>query len=385
MTKEFESPEDYYFWSSLAVLSAVVQKKVWWNKFAYKLYPNIYVFLIGDSGIRKGPPIGFAKNCIEKLGKTRYVFGRYSIQGLIKELRTARTRENGAVWKDAQAFIASGEFAASLIKDEYSVHILTDLYNTNEHEETWTNTLKTEEQEVLKQPCLTLLGASNEINLTEFLTEQVKGGGFLARTFCVHATETRGTNSLMFQPNDNIDYAKLLPHLESLYELEGEVKPTKGARQFYDDWYNEFRSRKTEDKTGTFNRIHEQILKVAMLLSLSDREDLVVTQEHVEDALAYCEKTLPAVKRITMGGKSEISDPTVKILKKLVESEGHEIRRDRLLQWGWGDFDALVLDRIISNLDQMEVLKIRRDGRFLFYKLTERAASAYMEAKKEIN
>src|SRR5262245_28680614 len=86
--KEYESPRNFWLWSSLAAISAVVKDNIYLDKFLYKLYPNIYVMLHADSGLRKGPPVSMARQLVKEVNNTRIIVGRSSIQGILKDMGT---------------------------------------------------------------------------------------------------------------------------------------------------------------------------------------------------------------------------------------------------------------------------------------------------------
>src|SRR5215204_1926685 len=94
-TAASESPRKYWYWAGLTAISAVVNNKVYLDKFLYKLYPNVYVLLVGKSGIRKGPPVSLSKQLVRAVNNTRVIAGRITIQAAISKLRAAMTQENG--------------------------------------------------------------------------------------------------------------------------------------------------------------------------------------------------------------------------------------------------------------------------------------------------
>jgi len=128
---ESEAPGRYYYWSALAAISAVLKKNVYVERYHYILYPNIYVFIIGKSGTKKGIPLTLCKDLVEKSECTKVISGRNSIPRVIQDLGKMTSNENGTVTKKAQAIIISGELASFLVKDVDGLKILTDLYNTH--------------------------------------------------------------------------------------------------------------------------------------------------------------------------------------------------------------------------------------------------------------
>src|SRR5215510_6063686 len=144
--KELESPQSFWYWSALSAISAVVKDQVWLGRQLYKLYPNIYVMLHADSGLKKGPPVSMAKQLVSMVNNTRIISGRSSIQGILKDLATAHTSPDPKVKPvmKSVAFICSSELTSSLVGDKVATDILTDLYDRQYNEGHWRSLLKAE-------------------------------------------------------------------------------------------------------------------------------------------------------------------------------------------------------------------------------------------------
>src|SRR5690348_8026302 len=113
--RELESPESYWRWAGIAAISAVVKDNIWLDRGGvFKTYPNIYVMLHGESGIKKGPPVNMAKRLVQLCGNTRIITGRSSIQGILKELSQSHTEPGGKIVGGAKAFICSSELTSSI-------------------------------------------------------------------------------------------------------------------------------------------------------------------------------------------------------------------------------------------------------------------------------
>jgi len=283
-SKESESPRQYFYWAGLAALSGVVRNKVYLDKFYYKLYPNLYILLIGKSGIRKGIPIALAKNLVSAAKVTRVISGRTSIQKVISELATAYSIPGGVPLTDSVGYLSSSEFASFIIQDQQALTILTDLYDGHYNPE-WSNMTKVSGNEKLKNVCLTLFGASNEVHFKEAVPENALGGGFIARTVIVFADKKSRINPLTTKPAQSINISELHEYIDKVKEVEGEFKWSEEGRILYEKWYEDFAPRVHDDDTGTLERIHDTILKIAMLISLSRKLDLVLEKEDIEEAL----------------------------------------------------------------------------------------------------
>lgn len=378
-TQESEAPELYFKWSGLATIAAIVKNNVYLNRFHYILYPNIYVMLIGRSGLRKGIPILYAKKIVEKINNTRVIAGRNSIEAIIRELSSAETTENNPVpFKDAVGFLISSEFAAFLIRNPDALTILTDLYDGHYNEE-WKNSLKGSPLERLSHVCLTMLGASNEIHFKDTVPLNAIGGGFIARTVLAVSTEKRGSNSLTSAPKHLIDVPILADGLKHLVDLKGPFSYGTGKNE-YDKWYDHFDKQVVTDTTGTAERLGDTVLKVAMLHSLSRGNSLVLTKEDVQFAIEECENSTKGTQHVFLGtGKQNLAEPTGMLVKELIKVYPDAISRQNILKKMWGHLDAIDFDRIYETLKQAGIMEREMRGGSEFYHITR---PAFEQVKK---
>lgn len=382
-TQELEPPERFFWWAGLAVISAIVKKNVFINRFSYILYPNIYVILVSaKSGLRKGIPMSYARGILNKINCTRIITGQNSLPAVLHDLSQQFTTPDGKVFSDAQVLLCAPELDSFLVKGDDSLTTLTDLHNTHEHEDGYRKNLRSGTIE-LKNPCVTLLGASNEKLLDDFMQEKDIEGGFLARTFIVHESKRRRNNSLMWEPKGLVTRGDLARAIERVVNLSGVFEIPEEGRRFYDEWYNEISSLDFEDRTGSLERIGDQVLKVAMLISLAEDNVLVLEKRHLEIAIQVCEDTLIGVKKVSSGqGRSDITPIVGHILKILVDSPDQECERAKLLERT--QCEPIQLDRAIDTLVQRDAIKqYRKQGarNKIFYQLTPETYAKYLQIR----
>jgi hypothetical protein len=370
-TEASESPRKYWYWSGLAAISAVVNNQVYLDKFLYKLYPNIYVLLVGKSGIRKGPPVAMAKHLVQLVDNTRVIAGRITIQSAITKLKSAVTKPDGkAPITDAIAGLFSSEFASFIVEDPAALTILTDLYDGH-YNTTWENSTKGGGDEKLKNPCITLLGASNEVHFRDAVPDNALGGGFVARTFIIHADKKSGVNSLTERPEHIADVNELAKHLFKLSKLKGQFIWSREGKELYDEWYRRFSEGEYSDTTGTIDRLHDHILKAAMLISLSRDVDLHLTLGDIKEAIMACQDFVPGARKVAMtsGGKSSAAPGTAIFIRELLGRKEHKYGMSRIAmgQKHWQYFDMFELDKIAESLKTQKAITeefiITKDGK----------------------
>lgn len=374
-TKRAESPRSFIVWSGLTAVSAVVNNKVWIDKGGlYNLYPNIYVMLIGPSGLRKSFPPMVMRKVVGLVGNTRIIAGRSSVQQIISKLGKAHTAPGKGIIKDAIGYINAGELATSLVRDQDALTLLTDLHDGNYNKE-WSYNLKSGTDE-LKNICITMLGAINPELFGDFISQKEIGGGFIARNFLVYETRRQQKDALLRKTNeDQIDYDLLSKHLFELAKLNGEFTIEEDAIMSYEKWYTAFDPESMDDRTGSANRVHDQILKVAMLLALCERPDsLIITRAEMDKAFNLCTQSTASVNRVLAGTGIHVDAPKIKLfIDKLLNAENHTITRKEFLAKNYGSVDRYDLDRIVETMAEAGGLKIVGYGGEAIYTLTEKA------------
>lgn len=401
---ELESPESFWYWSAIAAMSAVIKDQVWLNRQIYNLYPNIYVMLHAESGLKKGPPISMAKQLVRPVNNTRIIDGRSSIQGILKDLGTAYTVPGGKVQTKSVAFICSSELSSSIVEDKVATKILTDLYDRQYNVGEWKSLLKMETFE-LKNPTITMLTATNEAMSEDFFTRSAIQGGYFARTFIIYEKEGQNTNSLIYRLENPPNYINSANYLKEIAKLAGpfaamegdksdefkyrKVKKSKrGSRELffnevgiiYDDWYDNFKELvKTSDKdeTGTLNRFGDSVLKVAMLLSLAREPKLIISPEAMSEAIVQSEKLLGNVRKTTLGkqGISQSAMLKTLIIMELLNRDTHSVTRTVLMKKMWQHYEnATEFDDMMAGFDAAGMIKTASVGNQILYTMPDTQA-----------
>lgn len=375
-TAELEPPKNFWLWAGMTAISAVMKDSVWIERGGgyYKLYPNIYVMLYADSGLKKGPPVGLAKRLVTKVGNTKVITGRSSIQGILKELGTSQSAPGGKIVSNSTGFICSSEFTSSLVSDPVAMNILTDLYDRMYNEGDWKSLLKMESFS-LKNPTLSMLVATNEAHFEDFVGQKDRHGGFMGRTFVIAEKETNTINSLVDQLEHYPDVDKLVPYLKELAQLKGpfiSLQNTDAGKR-YDDWYNEFykniRDNGIKDKTGTIQRFGDSVLKVAMLLSLARNPELTISGEAMNEAIQICEQLIGNIRKTTMGreGKSNYAMHKLLVIEELLKREPHVISRAQLNKKYWMHANVEEWDLIMQSFDASGMIITSSVGNQVLY------------------
>lgn len=359
-----ETPRSWLYWSVICTIAAAAGNNYFLKAFGgnvtYK--PNLYVILLGDSGLGKAYPVTLAKNLVEKADVTRVIYGRSSIQAIVKELSQAKSREKKEPLVDSRGFIINGELSTAIIQDPDSLTILTDIYDPHE---TWTNKLKGDGNEVLKDTATTCLFGSSPAHFYNSIPQVNIEGGYIGRNLVVYE-EARYKDLDMFTEDDDIaagfPYKLHVPFLEGLAAKGGRLIPDSDSKALLNTWRRKWREAKHEDTTGFTNRVPDHIVKTAMCLCLADySQELVIRPRHMEEAIEKITALVYSSARAASGmGLDPLAKQTRMVLDYLVSAENNEMTRKKLLVKGYGNYDPPMLDRILESLAERDwIIKIK--------------------------
>lgn len=367
-----ETPQSWLWWSFLSCISAAAGNNYHLTTLKGDLIyrPNLYIMLLGESGLGKGFPINRAKLLVDKAQVTRVIAGRSSIQAIVQELSRTRTAEGKAPITDSRGFIINGELSTAIIQDPDSLTILTDLYDGHYNPE-WTNLLKGDGAEKLKNPYITALFGSSPAHFYDSIPQANIEGGYIGRNLIIFEEKRSQDVDLLdtgeVKEGDKFDEyitPKYVPHLQKINQKKGQLKPSDEARELFNAWRRKWRASQTYDKTGFLNRVPDHVLKVSMCLSLAEWDfNGEIEQYHIESAIEKVTSLVYANKRTTEGrGPDPLAAATKLVLDYLIAAENQTMNRKQLLWKGYGSYNSYTLDQIMENLTEMGWIKKAKVG-----------------------
>lgn len=377
--KETESPNDYWRWAAIAGIAALLRDRVCYTCQIGKIYPNIYVVILADSGAtRKAAPCKFIGKLIQSIGCTKFINGRSSMQAVIKELAAAYTLPTGQALAGASALMYSEELSSFVVQDPAAIPLLIDLYD---YHETWSSSLVGTGQTKLKEVCVSMLAASNTDLLKDVFTDRAMKGGLLGRTFFISANSAKKRKSLLDLKQSELSVEPIIAHVKRINALKGEIGHEPDAKELYNDWYYNVPQAVLDDKQGFGSRIGTHVLKLAIILAAA-RTDFAMKLTYADIAKAI-KVTMPFLKTynaIMAGvGASENSQQMTIILKTVLSTPGYHVRHLDLMQRHYADFHTPEqFDQIIIMLTQAGLLQCEGLDGDLAYKLTKKGMEVFV-------
>lgn len=372
-----ETPLSYIYWSLMFCISSAAANAYTLRTLKGNLlyYPNIYIILMGESGLGKGYPVNLAKRLLQEASITRVIAGRSSIQAIIKEGATTRSAPGKAPIIDSRMAIVNGELSTAVIQDPNALTILTDLYDAAYNKE-WVNLLKGDGAEKLKNPYVTCLFGTSPSHFYDSVPQANIEGGYIGRNLIVYE-EYRAKNLDLLDDeaeshNDdkfmNIVAPKYVPHLQKIAAQKNiRLIPSEGARKVFNSWRHQWRAEqgKYNDKTGFVNRVPDHVLKVAMCLSLAryNNDDAIISESDISESISKVTALIYAsAKAAEAGGLDPLAAQTRQVVDALIAAPDNVLTRQAVLVRGYGNYDSTTLDKIIDTLMEMKWVKRQKIG-----------------------
>lgn len=383
-TAETESPEAFWRWAALACLNGVLRDNVSLETLVGTVYPNLYVILLSDSGIaRKAAPCKFAGKLIQKVGNTKFIAGRASMQAVVKELGRSYTNDVGHVINGAAGVLYSEELSSFIVDDLATIPLLIDLYDY--HEKWSTNLISWDGN--LKNVCLSLIAASNSDLLSSVYTDKAIKGGLLGRTFIIREEKARHRRSLFeLKPHGEADWNKIIEHLVRISKLKGALKIERNAETEYNTWYHSIPDEVFIDKVGFGSRLGTHVVKVAIGLAAAREDfDKYLTLPDIMQAIDMCQSLRRTYKEFAFGaGAATNSYLASLIVRAMLQEPRYHITRTKLIQRTFGDItDVSVLDNLLIYMVQGGLVEEISLSNQVAYRLSKEGLAFLMRGDKD--
>lgn len=309
--ESYETPEIYDLWAAMATLASVVSRRVWFDLGTnIRIFPNLYVVLVGPPGARKNTAMNTSQELLEALGDVPMIQGAKTkeqlVSFMVKECnRTFFDVEQKMEVEYSPLTIFSNELTHFLgtdaMKAIHMVDFLTIMYDKVGDYDVGTISRG---EELVPKPCLNLFSATTPSNISRYLKEEVLLGGMARRTVFVNAHRVKRPIALPTVTEASIrSKAWCLTWLTEAAKVSGAFTLSEEAKQWYIPWYNQVFEQVAAEHNdligGYLSSKHIQMFKLAMLSALNrDLTKLVLTVDDclIADALlTKIEAELPIV------------------------------------------------------------------------------------------
>lgn len=364
-TDSSESPEVFHKWTAISALAGAVRRKVYFNMGYFLLYPNMYIVFVGPPGrVKKSSAMRLGRGFMSRIPDISFTTDSVTRERLIQDMSQS--------FKDGHSSMTaySSEFASLLTSSGMDMVVfLTDIFDSPEE---WSHRTKVGGTNKIKSPYLNLLGCTTPDWIAKAMPLDTIGIGLTSRIVFIYADEPRVRNPFPTLSKEQIELAELLAKdLVSISMLEGEYRLSETARSRYVEWYQ---ARIKEPNTtgdarlnGYFERKPMHLLKLAMLVSASYRDDLIIELSDLEQAMALFNEVESFMPKVFANvGKNPFSMDYEEAMMCVYQHDG-PIELGDLLKRMKHSVRQSELEEIMNSLVKMRMVKVEMTPKGVFY------------------
>jgi hypothetical protein len=363
-------PEVFHWWSAMSLLAACVGDRMWVEHAGRRVRPNLYILLLGDSGIGKGAAISAAAELgAEALGGDLF-YGRTTPEGLRDRLqvvaprvdgRPARRVSNPRIWllMEELAFCVGQErgteFVSTLVATYGGAPVpIRDRTRTGG------------EVVISGSVCVNFLAGTTKEWLQRTLTSDDLAGGFSRRLVVVAGQRSQQRFAEPEYPSDRQErLAELRRRCLQVSQQAGALVVEPEAREAFAEWY--LGRPAFDDDPGMlpwWDTQDELVYKVATLLAVSDGPPWVLTRRHMEYAQAMTNQLRTWVAEAVVFSSATPEARKLAYLRSAVRTTGLISRRTLQQRAAGQGVLKGELDRYVSTMLEMgDIRAIPMGGR----------------------
>lgn len=291
-----EAPYNTLFWTGVSTVAGVLQRRVWLDMGYFQWIPNFYIILVAPPGIiSKSTTANIGMNLLRKIEGVRFGPDVVTWPALVSAMADAREEfcnpSTGEYIPQCAITIASDEFGNFLNpQDREMVDILVALWDGKRG--TFDKMTKTSGNDQIINPWINIIACTTPAWISGNFPEYMIGGGFTSRCIFVYAEEKR---QFVAYPKLNLPaewhemQTNLIHDLEVMQQLAGEIELSKEAYAWGTDWYahhwdNRPENLDTDQFAGYLARKQTHMHKLAMILTASRSNSLIIERSHLEEA-----------------------------------------------------------------------------------------------------
>jgi hypothetical protein len=242
------------------------------------------------------------------------------------------------------------------------VVFLTDIYDCPEE---WTHKTKMGGTNKIKAPYLNIEGGTTPDWIARSLPLDTIGIGLTARIIFVYSDTPRIRDPFPKMSQDQKDLGEILvKDLIKISLISGQYLMDAEADAFYRAWdlkMQEDRTNRDPRLSGYYERKGMHLIKVAMVVAASQRDETILTKSDIEKALELLDHIEPAMaKTFSAVGKNPLTLDIENVLAAVITKPGisygellnmfrHSVRKDEL-------------DEVMTTLQMIGYVRAAQEG-----------------------
>lgn len=366
-TKATEIPTIFSMWTAISTISAALGRDCFVDRGFFVVFPNLYVVLVaGSAACKKSSAIMLAYKLIEKIKPRVHILSqKMTPEALIGSLSGMTAKDSTLILDEAVGIIVVDELSTLIDRNAFKsgmISLLTKLFDCHD----FPYETRGRGIELIKNPCLSILGGSTLHWIKASIPPEAVGGGFTSRVLFVFKDANEKIEAWPVVSEENRKRHDDIAHdINEVAKMRGSFGLTDEALDLFKDEYASFRNKspliRNPNLSGYAGRRDTLLLKICMVCSAAVDDRRVIDIDDMMmaiKALRLIEMDMPKVlQAISAEFVGDVCEQTLTII---MNSGG--IPRPQLVKAMRQRLTVRQLDIILETLMEEGVVKAVKDG-----------------------
>jgi len=291
-----EVPSLYHKWVGLGLIACVLKQNIWLDMGTFKLYPNLFIIVVDEAAAGKSHAIEkFGLDLLRKAdskdasNNKLYIYNqRITSAAMIKSM--------------SQLYKDKGEHCVTVVAEELgfftdmsgdNMNISNTLIKTFDNGDLASETIA-RSLDFTPNAQLNIIGGTTPGSLKDSVGKKFLETGALSRMIFIHSEDLSEPMPFPRPPSGNkMRKEYLADDLNEFKLLRGAFSWSKGAIEHYEGWYRQtYKDLEARKDKLLVKRIASKMLKIAMVLSVARKHNLVLELSDIIDAVAMRNEAL---------------------------------------------------------------------------------------------
>lgn len=370
-----EAPDAFHFWTGVSTIAGAVRRRVWVDEYIYDITPNFYIILVAPAGVAtKSTTVNLGQSLLEKVPYVKFGPNSGSWQGIGDALQESimyfKLNPDDETEKPipmSPLTIVASELGTFLRpEDSHAMSFLTDTWDGKRH--TFRHKTKHSGEIGVVNPWMNIIGATTPTWIRNNVPEEMIGEGLFSRIIFV-AEDTK--RKLVARPSKEIRSQEfyrleewLIEDLIHISNLVGKMDYTPEADEWMTNWYAEHNRHRpihmaSDRFSGYLSRKQTHLIKLAMILSIAQRDTLMLECKDLDEAnsiLAGTEQSMLKVfESIGVVSEAQHMATLLQYVRTYGWISGRDLRKLTMNTISTADFERALHSAIEANLLQVTV------------------------------
>lgn len=371
--EDTEIPAIFSLWVGVSTIGSVIGRNCFLDQGFFVIYPNTYIVLVaGSAQCKKSTAVNMSEDFLKEVKPPVNMLSQKmtpealigALSGLIGE------QNNNIVIPMAVGSAIVDELSTLLDRNSFKsgmIALLTDLYDAKDFE----YMTRGRGKELVKNPCLTILGGSTLHWIKESIPEVAVGGGFTSRIIFVFKQDNDRMVPWPVMTEENKHRRKQIIHdLCEVAAMRGAFALDENAMALYREDYVTFRYnsklQENNNLSGYVGRRATTLLKLAIIVSASRNDSKLITADDLGvsiQMLRNVEEYMPHV--LSTICSKEVGNVFEDIIRFLMFRK--IVSRPEIIKQFRNKMAVQELDIMLSTLEQEGVVVKEVDGSKIRY------------------